>query len=252
MEQIHVPEDEQELALAAELQAALLPKRCPIQCEHQVTAARNRMCGSVGGDFYDFIRISDEQIAVVIGDMVGHGVRASLLMANIMGWLRSERGNYSRPTEVITALNRMLIDLGNRIGTPMPCSIFYLVLDQPTGLGMFVNAGHPRPFLCNREKCSTFHLGDRNMLLGVEEFTPEEGCNVFAPGQRLVLYTDGILDAANPQGIHFGKERLGQLIAQGQDLTPDQLADAVFAAVDHFRDGHRQIDDETIVVFDRV
>jgi phosphoserine phosphatase RsbU/P len=245
-------EEEQELALAAELQAALLPKQCPVPCDHQVTAARNRMCGSVGGDFYDFIRISDEQIALVIGDMVGHGVRASLLMANIMGWLRSESGKHSRPTGVVTALNRMLIDLGNRVGSPMPCSLFYIVIDQPTGLGLFVNAGHPRPFLCARDKCATFHLGERNMLLGVQEFEPVEGCNTFVQGQRLVLYTDGVLDAANAQGEHFGRERLGVVINRCHDQTPERLADAVFAEVERFRDGFRQIDDETIVVFDRV
>jgi len=244
-------DDEQDLTLAAELQAALLPKQC-MQCQHQRTAAKNRMCGSVGGDFYDFLRISDDQVAIVIGDMVGHGVRASLLMANIMGWLRSNTANHSKPTAVITALNHMLIDLGNRVGSPMPCSIFYLVIDQPTGLGLFVNAGHPRPFLCDREKCSTFHLGSRNLLLGVDDFKPEEGCNMFAPGQRLVLYTDGITDTVNPSGERFGHDRLANLINQSYHQTPEQLTELAFGEIDKFRDGVPQVDDETILVFDRL
>jgi serine phosphatase RsbU (regulator of sigma subunit) len=252
MTQVQRHEEEEELALAAELQAALLPKRCPMHCDHQATAARNRMCGSVGGDFYDFIRINDDQIALVIGDMVGHGVRASLLMANIMGWLRSEPENLSKPGEVIIALNKMLIELGNRIGSPMPCSIFYLVIDQPTGLGLFINAGHPRPFLCERNKLKTLHLGARNMLLGVEEFEPEEGCNTFTPGQRLVMYTDGLLDSVNRRGDHFGLERLEALVNRSHDLNPEQLAEKVFQEVDQFREGAAQTDDETIVVFDRL
>jgi phosphoserine phosphatase RsbU/P len=248
----HEEEHKQDLALAAELQAALLPRQCPQQCTHQATAARNRMCKSVGGDFYDFIRINDDQIALVIGDMIGHGVRASLLMANIMGWLRSEPKNRSKPREVIIALNKLLIELGNRIGSPMPCSLFYLVIDQPTGMGLFVNAGHPRPFLCERDKPHTLHLNLRNMLLGVEEFDPQEGCNTFTPGQRLVLYTDGILDAANPKGDRFGPNRLEKIISRHPDLTPDQLTEKVFTEIDLFRQDAPQTDDETIVVFDRI
>ena len=67
-------EQEQDLALAAELQAALLPRACPSACPHHVAAARNRMCVGVGGDFYNFIRINEDQIALIIGDGVGHGV----------------------------------------------------------------------------------------------------------------------------------------------------------------------------------
>jgi phosphoserine phosphatase RsbU/P len=245
-------EEEQELALAAELQAALLPKRCPLPCDHQATAARNRMCGSVGGDFYDFIRLNDDQIALIIGDMVGHGVQAALLMANVMGWFRSDTGNHSKPREVIIAINKLLIELGNRIGSPMTCSVFYIVIDQPTGMGLFVNAGHPRPFLCEHDKSNAFHLGTRNMLLGVQEFDPHEGCNTFTPGQRLVLYTDGLLDAINRNGDRFGRDRLAETINRGHTLTPEQLAEKVFAEIEQFREGAPQSDDETIVVFDWV
>ena len=106
-----------DLALAAELQAALLPKSCPSDCPNHVAAARNRMCAGVGGDFYDFLRINDEQIALVIGDVVGHGVRASLIMAQIMGFLRSEPSRLPRPMQLVSSLNDMLIDLGDKIGS---------------------------------------------------------------------------------------------------------------------------------------
>ena len=244
-------EDPQDLVLAAELQAALLPKSCPMNCEHQVTSARNRMCGSVGGDFYDFIPINEEQVALVIGDVVGHGIRASLLMANIMGFLRSEPSKRNKPSQVIRMLNRLLIDLGNRTGTVMPCSVFYAVIDQPSGLGLFVNAGHPQPFLCNENRCTRLHLDSQNLLLGIEEFEPTEDCNLFIPGQRLVLYTDGITDTVSPQGERFGQDRLRNIIAHTAHLSTDELTQKVFDEVDSFRDGVPQVDDETIVVFDR-
>ena len=134
------PEDlaDADLALAAELQAALLPSSCPADCPHQEAAARNRMSGRVGGDFYDFIRINPDQVAVVIGDVLGHGVRASLLMAQIMGRLRGNPAGGNRPRERIADLNDMLLALGERIGQTMLCSLFYAVIDLPAGSLFFV------------------------------------------------------------------------------------------------------------------
>ena len=90
MVQFGTTEDLLDLALAAELQAALLPKMCPTGCPHQAAAARNRMCGTVGGDFYDFIRINREQIALVVGDVVGPRARAAPPTGPRRGFLRSE------------------------------------------------------------------------------------------------------------------------------------------------------------------
>ena len=241
-----------DLALAAELQAALLPKQCPTDCQHHVAAAKNRMCRSIGGDFYDFIRINADQFAVIIGDVAGHGVRASLVMAQIMGWLRSDPASRGRPLHVIAALNRMLIELGDRTGTVIPCSMIYVVLDAPTGIAFLVNAGHPRAYLCDRSKCAALRPGPKNMLLGIDEFQPEEACHTFMPGERMVLYTDGLTDAVDGRGERFGEARLHQILTQCAAAGPAQCAEAVFLAIDEFRDDFQQSDDETIVVVDRV
>ena len=247
-----IAEHDLDLALAAQLQAALLPRACPSDCPHQRAAARNRMCRSIGGDFYDFLRLNDDQIALAVGDVVGHGVRSSLIMAQIMGFLRFADKRRSRPPQMVAALNRMLIELGEKTGSVTPCSIIYGVIDAPTGLAVFVNAGHPRPFLCGDESCGVTHLHAHNILLGVEDFEPEEICLTFKPGQRLALYTDGLADAASPSGEPFGDERLREAICRQSASDPDQCADAVFAAVAAHRDGAAQLDDETIVVIDRV
>lgn len=244
-------EQQLDLALAAELQAALLPKSCPIDCPNQVAAARNRMCATIGGDFHDFLRVNDDQVALVLGDVVGHGVRASLLMAQIMGLLRSiPSDRRSRPSEVIRGLNRMLIDLGERTGTVLPCSAFYAVIDAPTGVTFFVNAGHPSPFLSEKGNCRVL-AAPRNLLLGVQPFEPEEDCITFTPGQRLVLYTDGIVEAVAPTGQRFGDQRLRRVIDAHGGEGPASCADAIFAAVTAFRQTARQRDDETVVVIDR-
>lgn len=245
-------EDLLDLALAAELQAALLPKLCPTGCPHQAAAARNRMCGTVGGDFYDFIRINRDQIALVVGDVVGHGVRAALLMGQIMGFLRSEPEKRSRPLQVVQALNEMLLDLGDRTGSVMPCSMFYAVIDGPSGICFFVNAGHPRPLLCDRQTGRVRALGEHDLLLGVEPYQPKEMCHTFTPNERMLLYTDGILDAVNENKDFFGPQRLRDVIADCPRCGPEQLAEAVFGTIDDFRGGAPQQDDETVVVVDRL
>ncbi len=241
-----------DLALAAELQAALLPEQCPTDCKHHRAAARNRMCRSIGGDFYDFIRINEDQFAIIIGDVSGHGVRAALVMAKIMGWLRSDPESRSRPLRVMAGLNRMLIELGDRTGTVTPCSMIYIVLDAPTGIAFLVNAGHPKPFLCTPDTCKVLHLGQQNMLLGVQEFGPVEDCHTFSPAERLILFTDGITDATNTSGERFASTRLHEVVSEYAASDPDQCADGVFNAIDQFRENTPQSDDETIVVVDRI
>lgn len=245
------PEEELDLALAADLQSALLPTFQPSPASKNPLAALNRMCGSVGGDFYDFLPINDEQSAVVIGDVVGHGIRASLIMARIMGMIRSDPTFRGRPRQLIIALNRMLLDLGDRVGSVLPCSVFYAVLDEPTGTTFFINAGHPQPLLSGRTNSDSLSLGPRNPLLGVEDFDPKEGCHTFQPGQRLVMYTDGLVESANADGDMFGLPRLRHAIARSAEGPPEQCARNVFHAIDDFRQETRQMDDETIVVMDR-
>ena len=252
MSAVMTPNEQQDdLALAAKVQAALLPKGRPEATAHQQTGVRNRMCQSVGGDFYDFIRLNDEQLAIVIGDVVGHGVRAALLMAQIMGFLRSTARDLSRPASVARLVNDMLIDLGDETDNVLPCSLLYTVIDLPTGLGFMINAGHPRPFLCDTTRCSSAHMVGHDLVLGVEHYEPHEICHTFVPGERLALYTDGILDAAAPSHEMFGERRLLEVLDSCAGLEPQQAADAVMDAVAAFRDGAEQVDDETIVIVDR-
>ena len=246
------PEHAIDLSLAAALQSALLPQSCPGNCEHQALAARNRMCGSVGGDFYDFISVHDEQLVVIVGDVVGHGVRGALIMARIMGYLHSRPACLARPAEVIRHLNRMLIDLGDRSDSVLPVSLFYALFDAPTGVSFFVNAGCPRPFLCDRQACYALHLGPRNLVLGVEDYEPAEGCHTFTPGQRLVICTDGLADAVDEHRQPFGERRLHEMLHTLASEGPDRCAQGIFDAVAEFRGTADQSDDETIVVIDRL
>ncbi len=251
MDDARTIEGDLDLALAGELQAALLPKACPQDCPNHVAAAKNRMCAGVGGDFYNFLRINDEQIVFLIGDVVGHGVRASLVMAQIMGLLQSKPKNIlSRPRQIVITLNKMLIELGDRLNSVLSCSLLYGVIDTPTGAGFFVNAGHQPPFICDRRKSEFLNLGSPDLLLGIEEYSPAESCHAFRPGERLVMFTDGIIEAMNPTGERFGDERLHEVVGEHLSSNPESCAEGVFRAVEKFRRNAQQTDDETIVVID--
>ena len=238
--------------MAAQLQAALLPKACPGRCPHQAIGARNRMCQTVGGDFYDFLSLNDEQIVIVIGDVIGHGIRAALLMSKIMGALRADSRDRSRPASAVSALNRMLVELGNEIDTILSCSLLYTVIDLPTGMGFLINAGHPPPVICDTTKCVNHQVGQHDLVLGVENYEPRELCHTFVPGERLVLYTDGIVESANDDRELFGRRRLLQTLSDCTGIGPQETADAVMEAVDAFRGDAPQEDDESVVVVDRL
>ncbi len=90
------------------------------------------------------------------------------------------------------------------------------------------------------------------MLLGIEEFVPTEACHTFLPGERLLMFTDGIVEASNPAGELFGDARFREAIGECHSLDPECCTEKVFHAVEEFRQDARQTDDETIVVIDRV
>jgi sigma-B regulation protein RsbU (phosphoserine phosphatase) len=241
-----------DLALAAELQAALLPVRCPSDCAHHRAAAANRMSSEIGGDFYDFLRLNDDHVALIIGDVIGHGVRASLIMAKIMGFLRSLPASAGRPSKLVSELNRILIDLGERVGRPLLCTFFYALLDLPSGNAFTVNAGHPSPFICGTESCRILTLGVRNMALGVQPVEYKEACHEFQPGERMVLFTDGLTEAMNAEEENFGLQRLHEVVNGFAGAAPQQCVDGVMAAVDDWQQGRPPRDDQTVVAIDRV
>ncbi len=245
-------QSELDMALAAELQAALMPSDWNIDSPNYQAAALNRMCGRVGGDFCEFIRLNSDQVALAVGDVGSHGVRASLLMARIMGLLRRRPAECSRPSAIVRLVNEMLLDLGDRLGTAMNCSLFYVVLDTPTGSAFFVNDGLPLPVLTDRRSGMALRLGPQGAMLGVRDFEPEEGCHTFTSGERLTLCSDGVINASDRKDRPFGDERLDDVLRHYANAPCNACVQAVFSAVDDFRRGARQRDDETILVVDRL
>ena len=238
---------DQQLAVA--VQQALLTGDIP-ECECGKMFLKNRMSGLVGGDFYHFNQLGQGQVAFTIGDVVGHGMPAALVMTLIIGHLRADKKNCRWPSRLVSNINDQLVRLGELCKTPITCSMIYGLVDLPTGMLLYVNAGHPHPIIYHRGEDKTRLLQTTTMLLGVQSGVLPESCHQFRQQDRLVLYTDGIMEARNSREELFGVDRLCQTIRNNNMDLPEHLADQIFTEIDDFLGSSSPEDDQTLVVID--
>jgi len=238
-----------DLKLASAVQDALLNSQVP-QCRCGKMVLKNRMCSTIGGDFYHFRKLHDDQVAFAIGDVMGHNVSSALVMTMIMGLLQADRVDNRRPNRVAGTINDELVNLGEQVGEPITCSLIYGVVDLPSGILLYVNAGHPHPIIFNRIKHHIAELAPTTMLLGVQRGLLPESCHQFVRGDRLVLFTDGIIEAGNLARDRFGKERLSRTIIKTGEQDPQILTDELFGELEKFCENRPPEDDQTTVVID--
>lgn len=238
-----------DLKLAIEVQRALLARNVP-HCKCGKLVVRNKMCSDIGGDFYQFKQINSDQVAIAIGDVMGHGMSAALIVSLLLGKLWHKADSPSRPQIVLSDLNDMLVELGDHLDYPVTCSMFMGVVDLPSGIVMFINAGHVKPIHLDRSGKRINYLGVSSMLLGVQKGVREEACEQFSSGDRLVLYTDGLTEVMNPELVQFGSGRLADIILKTADYDSEQVADMVFAELDRFSAGRAIDDDMTLIIID--
>ena len=235
------------LSLARAVQQALLPRECP-SCAGTNMAAKYRPVEHIGGDFYDFAHLGKDQIGLLIGDVVGHSLHSALIMALLLGMLRANRRERLHPAKIISEVNELLVELGDNTGEALLCTLFYGVLDIPSRVLFYIDAGHPPPLCCRGESITS--LASNAMLLGVETFQAEEQCHQFEHGDRMVLYTDGIIETRNEQGTLYAVERLREALQAQCSRSASQAVEHVFAELDSFGSEGGPEDDATIVVLD--
>ncbi|KPK78170.1 MAG: hypothetical protein AMJ79_00665 [Phycisphaerae bacterium SM23_30] len=249
MDKSHKSSELSELHLAAAVQQALLTGDMP-ECECGKMVLKNRMSGLVGGDFYHFRQLGQGQVAFAIGDVVGHGLPAALVMTLILGHLRADHQNSRRPGRLVSHINDQLVGLGELIDLPVTCSLIYGVVDLPSGVLMYINAGHPHPIIYHRGDENARNLPSTTMLLGVQGGVLNESCHQFQQQDRLVLFTDGIIEARNPGMELFGRDRLLEIVCQTRMGSPESLAERVFREMGEFVCSTPPQDDQTLVVID--
>ncbi len=236
---------EQELEVARLIQQNFLPKQLPELSGWQV-AACYQPAREVGGDFYDVIPLADGQVGFVIGDVTDKGVPAALVMAATRSVLRASAQRLIEPGAVLERVNEHLCP-------DMPAKMFvtclYGVLDPTTGHFRFANAGHDLPYV--KTALGSVELRARGMPLGLMTgMKYEERETLLAPGDSLLLHSDGIVEAHDPQGQMFGFPRLKEAVARypgGGELIDLVLADLHV----HTGPDAEQEDDITMVVLQR-
>lgn len=235
-----------ELEVARELQAELLPRELPAVPGY-VYAHSYRTANEVGGDFYDLTRLPDGRVALMVADASGHGMAAGLVMAIANATLHTALDLDPDPERVLAMLNRTLCRTGNR-RTFM--SAFYALLDPASGEMEYVCAGHPFPLL-RHQGGRTEELGRGGYPLGLRDPVPmARGAATVAPGDLLLLYTDGLPEALDAQGAEaFGYERVHATLQLGG--APRQVHDNILHSFDAHVGGEPLRDDLTLVVIGR-
>jgi predicted ester cyclase len=237
---------EQELRVARRIQQSLLPEAIP-ELEGWRIAAYYGPAREVGGDFYDFLELEDGRLGLVVGDATGHGMPAALVMATTRGMLRAVVQSLESPGEVLARVNEALVaDIPP--STFVTC--FYGVLDPKDGHLSYANAGHNLP--CRRHDGQAEELRARGMPLGlIPGMRYEEKETILASGDSTLFYSDGLVEAHDPQGEMFGFPRLRKLVAgHGEERS---LGDFLMGELYSFvGEGWEQEDDITLVTLRRV
>ncbi|EAW37346.1 PP2C family protein-serine/threonine phosphatase [Lyngbya sp. PCC 8106] len=260
---------DRELEIGAEIQVRLLPRKCP-KIPGVDVAAHCQTANRVGGDYYDFIpsnfdqresrpSVTSESISqektqenwsIVIGDVMGKGVPAGLIMTMTRGMLRAEVLNRHSPAKILEHLNRVMyadLETSNRFVT-----LFYSEYDPTTRILSYSNAAHHPPLLWQASTRSIQQLDTLGMLIGLDADTRYSEAQVqLHQGDIIVYYTDGFTDAANQKGERFDEENLQNAFEWAcQNYNSSQaILDYIFEQVQQFvGPGSHNIDDMTLVV----
>jgi serine phosphatase RsbU (regulator of sigma subunit)/anti-sigma regulatory factor (Ser/Thr protein kinase) len=236
---------EQELEVARLIQQNFLPKELP-ELEGWKLAAFYRPARAVGGDFYDFIELPEGRLGLVVGDVTDKGVPAAMVMAATRSVLRASAQRLGSPGEVLERVNELLCP---DMPPKMFVTCFYGVLDPASGQFRYANAGHNLPYARTAERVR--ELRATGMPLGLlPGMTYEEKEAVLAPGESVLLHSDGVVEAHNTEREMFGSPRLSELVSKRPGGT--QLIDLLLTELDAFTGaGWEQEDDITLVTLQR-
>ena len=240
----------QELEMARQIQLSILPHSIP-QLPGLSIAARYSPMTSVAGDFYDFLKLDDMHIGILIADVSGHGLPSALIASMIQVAFAAQAPHASEPAKVLAGLNRSL------------CGKFsmnfvtaaYIYVDLEKGFLRYGGAGHPPVLRFRDSEGNTTQMLENGIVLGMVEEAEYAALEVpLEPGDRYVLYTDGIPEAANAQQEQYGIDRIMQYIQAHRAVPAAQFADNFLAEIANWSavssSGDAQQDDITLLLFD--
>ena len=245
-----------DLSIASGIQQMLLPRGTPRLAGLEIDA-RYRPAQRVGGDLYDFFPLSDTRLGVAVADVSGKGIPASLLMAICRTNLRQIAPRHASPARVLTELNAAL---AADIQSGLYVTMLYAIVDVGTNEVTLARAGHELPLFVRRDPTNglvrTDYVGSEGMALGmvpnaIFTETIAEQREPFVAGDALVLYTDGVTEAANDEGKEFSGARLADVVRSSAAAPPRAVNDAILEAVQRFGGEEAQRDDFTLLTLRR-
>ena len=212
---------EHELETARQIQSFVLPQEMVKRRDLEI-AARYVPMTTMAGDFYDFLVIDDQRIGMIVADVSGHGVPASLIASMVKIAFVSQTPHASDPARVLTGLNQMLC---GKLESDF-VTAGYLFIDTERQTAAYAGAGHPPLLHCRPAEKEIHEIGQKSIILGQMEDTVYKNTELkLHQGDRFVLYTDGILEALNPAGKIFGEERFKEFIQANSALAADPFCD---------------------------
>jgi sigma-B regulation protein RsbU (phosphoserine phosphatase) len=233
---------EEQLVIAREIQQALLPQDKHLPYVH--ACSQNLPCHEVGGDYFDYFEVDEGRFCFTLGDVAGKGISAALLASVVQGSFSTQTFLESPLNILVSGLNRNLAKrgTGNRFVTS-----FFGILDEQ-GTCTYVNAGHNPPLLLHRDG-TTESLTEGGMVLGLFAAAQYESDTVrLQPGDHMVLFTDGVLEALNAAGEEFGEQRVKTLLKANAQKTAPEILARLRESVLSFSAKVPQYDDITIMV----
>ena len=244
-----------DLRLASSIQRYLLPENLP-QTDSLEFAVKSLPQQLIGGDFYDFFKLPHGKIGVVIGDVSGKGIPAAILMALCQTKLRYIAMSGKSPAQTLCLLNSEMV---HAMRSDMFITIIYLVIDPKSGEAKFARAGHEPPLLARADSDEAAQpLKSSGMALGMvsEELfdeVMEDASFKMNSGDVLVLYTDGLTEAVNPEGGEFTAKKLAQTISTLRSRNANDLNDEIIKSVESFMGpGNKYGDDLTLLTVKKI
>jgi sigma-B regulation protein RsbU (phosphoserine phosphatase) len=238
---------QEQIRLASRIQTDLLPKQAPAIAGYDI-AGRTIPAQMVGGDYFDFIPIDDHRLAICLGDVSGKGLPASLLMANLQATLRAQSMTNETAKGCIVRSNSLLYQ---STSDEKFATLFYGILDSHSHELLFCNAGHDPPFLI-RSSGETRRLKTGGIVLSMmDSFPYDEEVVSLAPGDVLVLYSDGITESMNANEEMYGEDTLSAILHESCHLPAGDIIEKTISAVKHHAGPTPQSDDLTMIAIRR-
>lgn len=238
---------ERELQLAMEIQQRFQPTAPPLVPGYELQGI-SFPCYEIGGDYYDFIEREDGKLIIALGDVSGKGTAAALLMSSLHAAVHAQASSHDSLVETISAVNRYLAD---NIPPNRFVTLFYAELDPASGALSFLNAGHNPPLIVHAAG-TVEQLASGGLPLGIKRDAEyREGRTQLQMGDVLVIYSDGVTEAASPSGEEFGPTRLYEVVSRNIDASAAGVRDRIESALTKFSQGTQAADDITLVIVKR-